>query len=80
MRVIIPSAKIVNEDLQKIGKLPPVIYPLNNGIVFDSLYDQYKNEVESIDVVCYEKADKIHRRAYNVEYHKLSHINTTEKY
>lgn len=62
MKVIIPTAKVVSEDLQKIGKLPPVIYPLNNGIVFDSLYEQYKQEAESIDIICYEKAEKVHRR------------------
>ena len=41
MNILIPSATLVPEELQKIGKLPPIIYPLNEGIVFDYLYKQY---------------------------------------
>ena len=33
MKLIIPSAKIVPEELQSLGKLPAVIYPINQGIV-----------------------------------------------
>ena len=52
--LIIPSAKIVPEELQNLGKLPGVIYPINQKIVFDYQYEQYKNicnEIE-IPVVC----------------------------
>lgn len=31
MVVLIPSAKLIPEELQNIGKLPPVFYPLNKG-------------------------------------------------
>ena len=41
LSVIIPSAKIVPEELQNLGKLPAVIYPVNDGTVFDYLYEQY---------------------------------------
>ena len=39
--LIIPSAKLVPEELQKVGKFPGVIYPVNQKIVFDYLYEQY---------------------------------------
>lgn len=62
MNLIIPSAKVVSEELQKLGKLPAVIYPINQRIVFDYLYEQYKDQVETIDIICYENADKVQRR------------------
>ena len=60
-RVIIPAAKLVPEELQTLGKLPGIIYPINQRIVFDYLYDQYKG-FRSIDIVCCEKADEVQRR------------------
>lgn len=60
--LIIPSAKVVPEELQKLGKLPAIIYPINQRIVFDYLYEQYKGQVSAIDIICYEKADKVQRR------------------
>ena len=62
MNILIPSATLVPEELQKIGKLPPVIYPLNEGIVFDYLFKQYNNKARSLTVICYENAEKVHRR------------------
>lgn len=62
MNLIIPSAKVVPEELQKLGKLPAIIYPINQRIVFDYLYEQYKGQVNLIDIICYEKADKVQRR------------------
>lgn len=62
MRLIIPSAKVVPEELQKLGKLPAIIYPINQKIVFDYLYKQYKDMITSIDIICYENADKVKRR------------------
>lgn len=60
--IIIPAAKIVPEELQKIGKFPGIIYPINQKIVFDYLYDQYKDSALKINVICFEKADKVQRR------------------
>ena len=60
--VIIPSAKIVPEELQHLGKLPAVIYPVNEGIVFDYLYQQYSHECKKIKIVCFENVDKVKRR------------------
>ena len=54
MRLIIPSAKVVPEELQKLGKLPAIIYPINQKITFDYLYEQYKEKTNSIDIICYE--------------------------
>lgn len=69
--IIIPSAKIVPEDLQNIGKLPAIIYPINQKIVFEYLYDQYKDKSDKIRVICYEKADKVHRILRKYESNKL---------
>ena len=44
MNVIFPSATVVPEELQKLGKLPAIIYPINQKIAFDYLYDQYKDQ------------------------------------
>lgn len=60
-RVIIPAAKLVPEELQTFGKLPGIIYPINQRIVFDFLYDQYKDFL-NIDIICCEKAEKVQRR------------------
>ena len=60
MKVIIPSAKIVPIELQNLGKLPAVIYPVNQRIVFDYLREEYKDAEYTI--VCYENAKKVHRR------------------
>lgn len=65
--IIIPSAKIVPEELQNLGKLPGIIYPINDKIVFDYIYDQYKNVCDDIKIVCYEKSDKVHRRLSKFE-------------
>ena len=61
MRLIIPAAKIVPEELQMIGKLPGIIYPINKKIVFDYLYEQYKKIVTSFDIVCYENYESVER-------------------
>lgn len=60
MNIIIPSAKIVPEGLQNLGKLPAIIYPVNQRIVFDYLHEQYKNE--KYKIVCYENANKVRKR------------------
>ena len=65
-RVIIPSAKLVPEELQKLGKLPAIIYPINQKIAFDYIYDQYKDLHTKVDVICYENADKVERRLRKV--------------
>lgn len=71
MKLIIPSAKIVPEELQKIGKLPAIIYPINQKIVFEYLYEQYKQQATSIDIVCFEEADKVKYRLSRYKYNNV---------
>ena len=59
MRVVIPSAKIVPEELQNLGKLPAIIYPVGQGIVFDYLREQYEHHADALKVICYEMADEV---------------------
>ena len=60
MQVIIPSAKLVPVELQKLGKLPAIIYPVNQRITFDYIYEQYCGS--DFRVVAFENADKIQKR------------------
>lgn len=60
--VIIPSAKLVPEELQHIGKLPGIAYPINQRIVFDYLYEQYQHIRGTINIVCYEAIETVRRR------------------
>ncbi len=60
LRIIIPGASLVPEGLWTLGKLPGIVYPINQRIVFDYLYEQYKDF--DIDVICYEQAEKVQRR------------------
>lgn len=57
--LVVPSAKLVPEELRQIGKLPGIIYPINQKIVFDYLYNKYKNIVSTMDILCKEGADKV---------------------
>lgn len=75
IKVIIPAAKLVPEELQQIGKLPAIIYPINQDIVFDYLLEQYEEISSSIDVLCYEKADKVHHRLANYGSDKINVID-----
>ena len=69
--LLIPSAKIVPEALQNIGKLPAVIYPVSQRIIFDYLYEQYSEAAERIKVICYENSEEVIR--------KLSHYGEKVK-
>ena len=62
MHIIIPSATLVRDELQYLGKLPAVIYPVNQRTVFEYLYAQYKEIAASIRVVCGDGSKKIHDR------------------
>lgn len=58
-KVIIPAAKVVPEELQELGKLPGIIYPINQKIVFDYLYEEYKDQCSTMDIVCYENVEMV---------------------
>lgn len=60
-KIVIPAAKLIPEELQRIGKVPAIIYPINQRIVFDFLLDEYERIASTIDVICFEEADKVHR-------------------
>ena len=64
MKLLIPTAKIVPSDLQNIGKLPAIIYPINDGIVFDFFKDKYGDVVSEIDILCYERASEVKKRLH----------------
>ena len=63
--VIIPSAKLIPEELQQLGKIPAVIYPVNQRMVFDYLYDQYSAEMTKFTVLAGENAHLIHSALSN---------------
>lgn len=73
MQVLIPSAKLVSEELQKLGKLPAIVYPVNNRTVFSYLYMQYK-QVGLIKILCYEEANKVHKKLDNYKGVKIIDI------
>ena len=59
MKVVIPSAKIVPEELQNLGKLPAIIYPVGQGIVLDYLLEQYESQAGTLKVMSYEMAEEV---------------------
>lgn len=65
--LLIPSAKLVAEELQNIGRLPTVIYPVTDKIVYDFLFEQYRPVCDKIKVMCYEGADKVHSKLKKYE-------------
>lgn len=71
-QLIIPAAKLVPEELQGIGKLPPIIYPINQKLVFDYLVESYVNDCSEIDVICYEQSAKVRRRLSSYKIDKLN--------
>lgn len=76
-KLLIPSATVVSVELQLIGKLPAIIYPINQKIVFDYLLEQYQDDCDIFEVICYENAEKVHRRlsAYKTNKLKIRDLN-----
>ena len=73
IKLIIPSAQIVPKELQNIGKLPAIIYPINGNIVFSYLYKQYSKKC-NIEILCYENAEKIHKKLKKFNNVKITDI------
>lgn len=65
MKLIIPSAKLIPPELQSIGKIPAIIYPINQNISFDFFKLKYDLTVSEIDVICYEKIEKVQEKLAN---------------
>lgn len=59
--IIIPSATLVPEELRSMGRLPGIIYPINQKIVFDYLYEQFPNAA-GFDIICHEAKELVHQR------------------
>lgn len=59
--VLVPAAKLVPYELQNLGKLPSIIYPINGHTVFSYIYKQYSAR-GNIEVLCYEEAKKVHKK------------------
>lgn len=56
--LIIPSAKIINEELQsRYGKIVPILIPLEDGIVLDKLYKEYENYYDEVIITLYEESE-----------------------
>lgn len=54
--LIIPSAKIINNELQsRYGKIVPVLIPLDSDIVLDKLYKEYEKFYDEIIITLYEE-------------------------
>lgn len=71
MNVLIPSAKVVPEELQNLGKLPAIIYPVGQGSVLDYLLEQYEEQADILRILCYEMADEVERRLLSFRSEKL---------
>ena len=72
--IVIPSAKYVPVGLQNVGKIPPIIYPVNQRPVFSYLYDQYKEKSSGFVIIGKEGYEKVneHLKAYtNIKLIKL---------
>ena len=56
--LVIPSAKLINEELQsRYGKIIPLLIPLENGIVLDKLYKEYEDYYDEIIITLYEEVE-----------------------
>ena len=71
MNVLIPSAKIVPEELQNLGKLPAIIYPVGQGSTLDYLLEQYEGQADILRILCYEMADEVERRLSSFRSEKI---------
>lgn len=58
--VIIPSAKLIPENMREFGSIPTILYPLNSVPMIDLLYEFYNKCVDEIWVATYEEKKLIH--------------------
>lgn len=77
--ILIPTAKLVNEELQsRYGKIVPILIPLENGIVLDRLYKEYENYYDEIIITLYEEVENTLKIINLKNYPKLK-IKTLSK-
>ncbi len=58
-RLILSSAELVSKEQQYMGQIHPLAYPLNGRVMFEHLYEKYKDEVDEINITCYEQKEKL---------------------
>lgn len=70
--LIIPSAKVINEELQsRYGKIVPILIPTQDGIVLDKIYNGYEKYYDEIIVTLYEEFDNTLNIINSKNYSKL---------
>lgn len=78
--VLFPSAKVVTQDLQGVGRFPAIIYPIEQMRMIDLFYNYYfeENTLSSrFEIVTYEAHDQVVRCVGNrnsVGIHKLDEL------
>lgn len=60
--LLIPSATVIAQEMQNIGKIPPVLYPVNDYPVLYYLLDIYS---KMVDIVVNENKGDIHNYIKN---------------
>jgi len=63
--VIFPSAKIVTKDLQGVGKLPAIVYPIDQRRMIDLFLDFYMGEdsrIDAFEIVTFEAHEQVEKR------------------
>ena len=76
--VVIPSAKYIPSELQTIGKIPPVLYPLGSGTVFDYIHTQYCCESKTIKIIGFEGFSSIEKKILHKTYPNTILIKLSE--
>lgn len=70
--LIIPSAKVINDELQsRYGKIVPILIPIQNGIVLDKIYSGYEKYYDEIIITLYEEFDNTINIINSKNYSKL---------
>lgn len=63
--LIVPSALLVPVELQNLGKIPSIIYPVEGKMVFQYIYQIYHDICSSIKIICGEGASQVHNSLKN---------------
>ena len=63
-KVIFPSAIVVSSELQSVGKLPAIVYPIDQKNMISLFRDHYfvPGGADSFEIVTYEANEKVARR------------------
>lgn len=68
-KIIFPSAKIVSRDMQAVGKLPAIIYPVDQKSMIELFTEQYfgKGQADCFDIVTFEAHETVTSRIQSSE-------------